>query len=285
MDSAGKYRYQCVAALLLGCLLARASPEQRPAEPLTQRVAVIGASVSAGAGLDHEAGASITLADVVEAAIRVEHERVFDGSNIMFFMAARRNAEKAVNGALAAKPTLVIAVDFLFWLSYGVALREEDRLRSLEDGLSLLDRISCPCVVGDIPDMSAAVGKALMRWAVPKKETIERSNERIRAWAAKRTNVVILELSVFMRRLRAGERITVGAYEGGVEKLLQNDQLHTRLEGTAALAVMAFDTLARARKDLPREAFEPDPRETVKRVRAAVARKKQNAAEDVKKSK
>ena len=85
--------------------------------------------------------------------------------------------------------------------------------------------------------------------------------------------------------MRAGERITLGAYEGAVGKLLQSDQLHTRLEGTAVLAAMAFDTLARARKNLPREAFEPDPREIVKRVRAAVtAGKKQKAAEKKKKS-
>ena len=72
-------------------------------------------------------------------------------------------------------------------------------MQLLERGLAQLNRIvdaGVPLVVGDVPDMSLAVGKMLSKAQMPKLETITLANERIRAWAKDKPRVAILPLAM-----------------------------------------------------------------------------------------
>ncbi len=247
--------------------------------PVLKRIAVVGASVSGGFGLEAEVGGRVVLADALDAAVSGEHAPVVSAAERLFFIDPSMLAEKSVSRVLKARPTLVVAVDFLFWFGYGTVAREADRLTRLEEGLAYLERFSCPCVVGDIPDMSAAIGTMLAARQVPKKETLRRLNDRIRQWAKKRKDAATLSLSAFMETLRAGKTVRLGAYAGTREVLLQQDQLHTTLEGTAYLAAVALDTVRRARTDIPTAAVCTDPRKIARAVRAAVQKRSGRAAE------
>ncbi len=233
-----------VLFLCLSCVFACA---QSP-EPGLERVAVAGASVSAGYRVRHpQTGERLSLADCLTRMIVSEHEMLDHASEIFGFdpnttgrLAARRIKE--------AQPGLVIAVDFLFWFVYGRARDEAARLASLEDGLALLEGLDAPLLVGLLPQMEG--GRMLQRDGVPEDSTLAAANERIRAWAEER-GAVVVELDSFMARLRAGEEVTVGdATFTDTRELLQEDNLHVTLVGLCALAAASLEALADARPEL-----------------------------------
>ena len=108
------------------------------AEPVFARMAVLGASVSAGFGLEIETGAPTSLADVLDAAATAEHDPVLNGADLLFFVIPEEVAAKSVAKALEARATLVVAVDFLFWFGYGEVANEEERSKRLAAGLAFL---------------------------------------------------------------------------------------------------------------------------------------------------
>ncbi|MFM8817370.1 MAG: hypothetical protein ACKOHI_05780, partial [Phycisphaerales bacterium] len=188
------------------------------AATLWARVRIVGASASAGFAV-RAPGArtrasrleSMTLARIGSAARLGAGEVTGDASGF-FFLDPEGNGREQVDALLAMdpRPTVVLAPDFLFWFTYGAVgpgrrpVRDEAaRLALLAEGLRILDRVGeagIPLVVGDLPDMSAAVGKMLSRAQMPARGTIERANEEIRAWAARRPRVALLPL------FRAGSR-------------------------------------------------------------------------------
>jgi hypothetical protein len=262
-----------------------AAGDAPPNVPIFKRIAVVGASVSGGFGLPAEVGAPVVLGDALHAAVRGGHDPVLSAAESLFFLSPTAAAENTMTKVLPRQPTLVVAVDFLFWFGYGRVAREEERLGRLETGLAYLDRFSCPCVVGDIPDMSAAVGKMLAASQVPKKETLRRLNQRIRQWAKQRKRMVMIDLAALMETLRTGKEARLGEYRGTRKTLLQRDQLHTTLEGTAYLAVFSLEAVRRARKDVPKTAFTNDPRAVAEAVRAAVKERSDRAGEKESKKK
>ena len=80
---------------------------------LFERVAVIGASASAGFGLE------VRLGGVVEAALGERVVEVLDAGDSFFFTSPVSRGQAAVDKALAFEPTLVPAPDFPFWFAYG----------------------------------------------------------------------------------------------------------------------------------------------------------------------
>lgn len=268
-------------ALVASAILAPFAVPARHAAPATppalfDRVAVLGASVTDGFLLANETNAMITFADVIRAGTTVPMNAPLRRSSSLFFREPRTFGTAYVDAARAAKPTLVIGVDFLFWFGYGAVLPESARLELLEDGLRLLEKFECPVIVGDFPDMHPALkgkgvigGPMIFPFQVPNLETLDRLNARLRDWAKGRKNVTIVPLAQFLERLRANEAFDVrGAkYESGaIHKLLDDDLLHTKFDGTIALGLIVQDAITKAVPDLPEDTFVWDPAEIRRRV-------------------
>ena len=270
------------------------------AATLYARVHVIGASASAGFGVRPpvERGAPgrllpVTLATVAQCAGTGEC-RVTGDATGLFFGAPLPTGTEQVDGVLARdpRPTAVFAVDFLFWFTYGALAVDEgrapitdesQRLRGLEVGLALLDRIvdaQLPLVVGDIPDMSPAVGKMLSRAQMPKPETLVKANERIRAWSEGKPRIAVLPLSRLVDDLRSGKPFEAGRRSWSEESdgpLIQRDQLHPTFAGTVALLARTEQAanerfLGVRQPNAPGSpaAFEHDPAKVGARVRESI---------------
>ena len=242
-------QYAVLLLLSCGC----ASAHWDAAEPLTssqvidpaapqvwRQVAVIGASASAGFGT------STSMTDALELIVKAEHEPIVHTATGMFFLAPERTAKKQLAETLAADPSIVVALDFLFWFTYG-SFPEAERMAFLEEGLALLEEVECPLVIGTVPDMSAAVGKMLSRRQVPTPETLAAANARILQWAEDRGSVVIISLPDLLANLKASKPFVIHGElwspPAGVE-LLQWDQLHPTVTGLASMACYIAGSIA-----------------------------------------
>ncbi|MFN0009533.1 MAG: hypothetical protein ACKVXR_16665 [Planctomycetota bacterium] len=261
------------------------SPAASPAEscPILQRVVVLGASFSAGFGLQPNAASKTGLSEVVDAAILASHESVRATTSLLFFTNPDSIGEKLVAKTVAADPTLVVALDYLFWFGYGVQPSDGERLKHLEKGLLSLESIPGPLLLGDIPDMRAAsepaarggVAPLLTAEQVPSAQALARLNARIRSWAAVRKEVVVVPVADLIARLRAGAEIEIrgNRWAGGAEgNLIGPDRLHPTLEGAVALWIAALNELVAARDDLPARHFDWDAKSIAQRVLDAKAK-------------
>jgi hypothetical protein len=213
------------------------------------RIVMIGASMTAGFTITEPFGGTNTphfrLSRYVDAAVASPHEKVRNLGTATFFLQPSAIGKRQVNQALKAQPTLLIGGDFLFWFCYGRVRTNEDRLQRFETGLKLIENISCPLLLGDIPDASAAKGGILSTNEIPPPAIIDAANRRLRAWAASRTNVVIMAVANFMRAAMANQPITVRGQtwpEGSTREFLQDDKLHPSARGCALLALAMLDT-------------------------------------------
>lgn len=231
-------------------VLARAIATESEATPRatsTERVAIIGASLSHGFGAPPGWTAAVT------ASRTRPPEHVAQHTSLFFFTHPFERGKALVSRAKAFRPTLVLAIDFLFWFGYGNLdaagsrfTAEADRLRLLARGQSLLEEFECPVVVGDFPDMSAAIGWILAAEQVPQPETRAALNERLHAWAASRTNIVVVPLDQWIARIQTGQPIRIGELEfdgDSTARWLQGDRLHPTPHGLIALALLANDRL------------------------------------------
>jgi len=213
-----------------------------------QRIVLIGASATAGFTAAEPLGGTNTprfaLSRYVDAALTVSHEPVQNFGNAFFFLQPELIAQQQVARALTNRPTLIIGLDFPFWFCYGEGETDEERLARFDYGLKLLDKIQCPLVVGDIPDASSAVNKMLRPDQMPSLKAIAAANQRLKAWAADRRQVAVVELSGFMRKVLANRAIAIRDYtlpNGQTRMLLQNDTLHPSPPGCAVLALAVLD--------------------------------------------
>lgn len=265
------------------------------AATLWARVRIVGASASAGFAVRAPGARTrasrlepMTLARIGSAARLGAGEVTGDASGF-FFLDPEGNGREQVDALLAMdpRPTVVLAPDFLFWFTYGTVgpgrrpVRDEaQRLALLGEGLRILDRVGeagIPLVVGDLPDMSAAVGKMLSRAQMPQRATIDRANEEIRAWAARRPRVALLPLGRLVSDLRAGKPFQAGrrTWDAAVDgALIQRDDLHPTFEGSVALLARAEQAandrfLGARQPNAPGApaAFEHDPAKVAERVR------------------
>ena len=255
--------------------------------PLFERVFIVGASVSSGFLLQNDVGAPTSLADIVDAALIGDHEPIRSSTSLAFFLAPLARGGKQIDRALSHEPTLLLALDFLFWFGYGYADSEDDRLERLEQGLWLLDKVDVPIVVTDFPDMTPALdGRGpfgvpmLHPGQVPRTRTLERLNEKLRAWASERERVVLVPLSDFVARVHANELVEVrdNRWEES-RSLLNRDLLHTSLKGSSALVVLAMDRLVWARPDLSSDSVRWDAAEIAQRAYDAKAPEREKAQE------
>ena len=221
-----------------GASTADAVPAERALwqEPsLFERVAVIGASASAGFGLE------VRLGGVVEAALGDRAVEVLDAGDSFFFTSPASRGQAAVDKALAFEPTLVLARDFPVWFAYGDR-PDGQRAASLERGLAQLDRLKCPMIVGGIPDMADAVGIMLTREQVPSEEAQLELDAKVRAWAEERDTVAFFDLRRGHAQTVDGEATALGVpWPPDDEDALQGDELHPTDAGLVGLLLNALD--------------------------------------------
>lgn len=287
-----------VPAALPTSLARDAAPGIDPSQ-LYARVMVIGASASAGFGVrpppprtPGTRGEPMTIAALAGAS-RLGAADVEGDATALFFMNPPAIGTAQVDAVLARspRPTIVFACDFLFWFTYGALAAdrtpisdEAQRLALLERGLALVDRIAAagiPVVVGDIPDMSAAVGRMLSRAQMPRPETLDRANALIAAWAAARPLVAVMPLSSLTQELRQGRPFRAGRREWSEQAdgpLIQRDQLHPTFAGSIALIARTeqaanerFLGIRRPNAPGAPAAFEHDPAKVAESMRAAAA--------------
>lgn len=215
--------------------------------PALRSVVVIGASLSTGFGLERQ------LSDVLDASLAGPHPALRNEGDLLMFTRPERSAAEQLERAQRHEPTLVVALDFLFWFGYGTIgpggapiQREEDRLAMLERGLALLDELHCPLVLADFPDMSAAVGRMIVREQLPARETLVKLSERVRAFAAGRPHTLVLPFSKLVHQMKAEQEVKIGRHTYPPKsRLLQPDELHPTLEGMVAVGQLVCDELVK----------------------------------------
>ena len=119
-------------------------------------------------------------------------------------------------------------------------------MERLNFALDLLDTIDAPLIIGDLPDVREAVGRILSTSQVPDEKLLQTLNNRIYDWAKHNRSVLLLPAYEYWQRMMQDEEITILGYTwpaGSREKLLQNDMLHTTLEGTVAVALFIAQSL------------------------------------------
>lgn len=233
-------------AVLFAAALFTSAQDAAPA--IFQRIVLLGASATSGFDESELLGGPKTLqyrlANYVEAALIGTHEPVATQASAFVFMQAAEIMEKQVAATVAARPTLVIGVDAMFWFCYGAGVTPEQRVARFEAGLRLLERIDARLIVGDIPDASTAVGGILNKEDYPDPGAIERCNERLKTWAAGRKNVTVFPIARIMAAAVANEEVVLAGTtwaKGKSGALIRGDRLHPTRHGLAALAIAMLD--------------------------------------------
>lgn len=206
-------------------------------------VTFIGASASDGYGL----GGEVTLSRTFHANLAAPGYECRNFATGEFLKLNLDEREVIVREALAKKPDLVVAVDFLFWYAYGMTPNDEVRMRRFESGLEMLGRFNCPMVVGDIPDVQAAEKVVpMIRLVLPSPDFLRRANRRLWEWVNARDRLLptlVLPLANAMTAQMAGAPLRIGDREHPTIGLLQKDQLHPTLEGHRVLCELLQQTL------------------------------------------
>ena len=238
--------------LICGCSSQRSS-SQRSSKTL-ERVAVTGASVTAGWGLKTPpikgdfGGYPINLKHIIDAMILTPHEEVAYFGEPMFFAEPVVHGKELIERITAYDPTLIIAVDYLFWFAYGdVGLSgEEFRIKKFNEGLSCLENVKSDLLIGNIPDVHKAIGRVLSASHVPTVETIQKMNRMLNLWVLLHQNVTVLDVYTLYGALLDDAAIKTDTFTwpaGSKEKLLQKDMLHMTLEGTVAASLVVADAI------------------------------------------
>jgi len=234
---------------------------------------MIGASATAGFTAAEPLGGTNTpwyaLNRYVDAALTASHEPAQNFGSAFFFLQPRLIGQQQIARALTNNPTLVIGLDFPFWFCYGEGKTDAERLKRFDQGLKLLESIPCPLVLGNLPDASAAVNKMLRPDQMPNLTAIAAANQRLKTWAAGRSQVVVVDLSAFMGQATSNHTLTVSGYTlaaGQTRLLLQNDALHPTPPGCAVLALAVLEAVQATRPSASAKEFLTDPKEIYRRV-------------------
>lgn len=262
----------------------------------------MGASVTAGFGnaAELKTGRNVPLTTFFRACLTDKNASADldeTGSNA-FFMAPQLTGAQQSARARAAEPTLVIALDYLFWYGAGAnSAKKPRRMKGLEMGLKELDAFTCPLVIGTIPNVRHALkgkgpfgGPILAPSQIPSDNERLAMNVRILEWAAAHENVRVVDLERLFRSIVQSEPIEVRGQTwtiSSIESVLQRDLLHPNLDGTVMTAIAVADKVAEfagasaddfvfdAKKVRERllSLVEPAQKKQAKRLKAAALRK------------
>ncbi len=188
------------------------------------RIFIMGASVSAGMG-----GLTFRQAFTV-AAPRGE---VASAASIMLFRDPKAATQQQAAQALAFKPTLVVALDLLFWDAYGFA-SQAARRNAIAVALAELDRLHAAgaiVVVGDIPRIITASPVLLAPESVPPAHELDELNAELAAWAGPGKWVV--PFAAWAAPLAKNAPVTMpDGSQVAANKLMAADGLHANPLGT-----------------------------------------------------
>jgi hypothetical protein len=221
---------------------APAVPAPTPDAGVLERMVVLGSSASAG----FRTPATLNL--LIEPMITAEHEPVQSAASSLFFLAPEKTGESLAVSAADHDPTLVIALDYLFWFGYGEVRSENARLELLELGLGKLERFDCPVIVSPYPVVTKAIGKILSPAQVPAAATLERLDARVEQWVAENPNVYIVSVPEIYAQLQQNPPSEIAGQEWPREsgaKLMQSDFLHPTIEGMVAVSALVLQDLVR----------------------------------------
>ena len=235
------------------------SKEAASAAPLLSKVRLMGASVTAGFGNADElkTGRNVPLTTFFQACLAEKNAGIDlngKGSNAFFGAPQLTGAQQAAR-ARAANPTLVIALDYLFWYGAGVnSDKKPRRMKGIEMGLKELEAFTCPLVIGTIPNVRHALqgkspfgGPIISPWQIPSDEERLAMNLRIREWAAVREQVKVVDLERFFFSIVQSEPIKMRGQTWTISSMasvLQGDLLHPNLDGTVMTAIAVADKVA-----------------------------------------
>ncbi len=259
--------FACLLPLLLGLASCATAPgqsaeTQKTAPTPKPKIAVIGASVSAGFEDGPLTGGSAENRSVPLATV-LKHmwqdaklpPVVLNLSDPFMFRSAPESGAVQLKRAIREDPDLLIAIDFAFWFVYGTR-SNSNRKEKLELCLTMLDHWKKPILLGDIPDMTGASARLMRASMIPDLKIQNAINARLREWAKTRSNVTLLPLAQWVRELKTDgfefvneDGDTVKAPAGS---LLQLDDLHVTRVG---MAVFATRLAASMRKALPGTPF------------------------------
>ncbi len=189
-----------------------------------QRIFIMGASVSAGMG-------GLTFLDAFKAA--APRGEVASAASIMLFRDPKAATLKQAAHAADFKPSIVIALDLLFWDAYGFA-PQAARRRAIADALAALDRLHAAgaiIVVGDIPRIVTASPMMLSPEAVPPANELAELNAELAAWAG--PGKFVAPFAAWATPLAANAAVTMP--DGArvmASTLMAADGLHANPRGT-----------------------------------------------------
>jgi hypothetical protein len=259
------------------------APAEAAQEHVLTRAVVAGASVSDGFGLGKELDTSLKLAHVFEAICLKEGADFTPLGDSRFFMDPRGAGKRIIDASLKADATCFIGIDFLFWYAHG-SKSEARRLQHLELALSELERLECPVLLGDMPDMSMALeggymGRPLItKEMLPSEETLVLLNKRLKDWVVEHSNAQIIPLAMMLGKIRSGETIELRGIRYEPEELptlLQADNLHLTTIGSSALCLLTADLLVRDQERVTQADFIFDRAIAAARLKEIAARVKE----------
>jgi len=204
-----------------------AAPPSLPALP-TARIAIVGASVSAGFG-------GAPFGELFAAAAK--HSKVESYANVFLFRDPVGDTREQIGKAIAFHADSIFAIDLLFWDIYG-STDDRWRDRALASGLAELDRARAAgawIVVGDVPHITTAAEILIAKNHVPDAETIARYNRQISDWA-RRDRVVIVPFAAWAEPLTSGGDVEIAPGERmPAHDLVAPDGLHANRLGAWAI--------------------------------------------------
>lgn len=220
------------------------------AQSLLERPVIIGASVSDGYEHTERLGGprsdALALDLYLQKAFKSPVKEIQNFSNRFCFIHPLGISHRQVSDALETKPTVIIAVDQLFWQLYGNFASAERRLITFKAALKKLDPITCPLIIGNIPDASHSLGKMLAASQIPDMKTVDEANDILNEWVKKRKKTAIIDLSSFMKSCVANKEIKlkhVTYPQGTTKKFLQTDMLHPTAIGAKAISYAVIDSI------------------------------------------
>ena len=232
----------------------------RQLNPLLSNIRFIGASITAGYGNASELklGINAPLAQIMRAAL-ADHSQgaTLEGSGSNFFFhSPQTTGSGQVAKAVAASPTLVVALDFLFWYGFGHERYDKPRrAEGLEQGLDELVKFECPLIIGTFPSIDHALqgvgplgGPVISEYQLPSEAERIEMNRRILSWAAERDHVQVVDVDGMFRSIVAGETFQVHGEEvrmKGLRDAFQEDLLHLSLDAYTWTAIAVCDAAAK----------------------------------------
>lgn len=213
-----------------------------------ERIAIVGASVSAGFG-------GAPFGSAFEVAAPQSEVRSF--ASIFLFRDPISGTREQIDQALASRATTIVALDLLFWDLYGSS-SDAWRERALGAALGELERARAAgswIVVGDVPQIVNAAEFVIPPAQIPDEATLARHNQAIAAWARGRPRVVLVPFAAWAAPLASGGEVELVSGERvAARSLVAPDGVHVNALGAWAL-LDRLDRFLEAEQRTPRDAL------------------------------